>query len=152
MKKANVFLKLKIRAASDNLELFDAAIQLAASYKLGAIEVMDGLTFGFHSKTAPYSLERARANATKGNPDSANPTAIIGNCGHTQESANKEIGAGFADMITFGRPYISNPDLPERFAQGIALSPLAAIEDWWRNPVRYLAFVCLPEAILMFGW
>ena len=28
-------------------ETFDAAIQLAASYKLGCIEVMDGLTFVF---------------------------------------------------------------------------------------------------------
>ena len=32
-----------MRTGSDNLETFDAAIQLAASYKLGAIEVNDDI-------------------------------------------------------------------------------------------------------------
>ena len=96
---------------------------------------MDGVDFAPHGRTERYTLERARAAANKGNPDKNNPTAIIGNNGHTQESANKEISAGFADMITFGRPYISNPDLPERFAQGIELAPPAPMEDWWSKPV-----------------
>ena len=80
--------------------------------------MLDGIAFGFHQLTERYTLERARLHANKGNPDKDNPTAIIGNNGHTQESANKEISAGNADMITFGRPYITNPDLPERFAKG----------------------------------
>ena len=102
---------------------------------------MDGVTFGFHKLTERYTLERARAAANKGNPDKNNPTAIIGNNGHTQESANKEISAGFADMITFGRPYISNPDLPERFAKGIELAPAAPYEDWWSKPVGIRVYV-----------
>lgn len=32
------------------------------------------------------------------------------------------IGRGRADAVTFGRPYISNPDLPERFRVGAALN------------------------------
>jgi N-ethylmaleimide reductase len=112
-------------------ETFDAAIQLAASYKLGCVEVMDGVTFGFHEKTTRYDLERVRKNVQIGNPDTANPTAVMGNVGHTQESANKEIGDGFADFISFGRDYMSNPDLPERFAQGIALAPQPEYVDWW---------------------
>ena len=112
-------------------ETFDAAIQLAASYKLGCIEVMDGLTFGYHEKDVPYDLERVRKNTNIGNPDTENPTAVMGNVGHTLESANKEIGNGNADLISFGRPYMSNPDLPERFAQGIELAPPPEYEDWW---------------------
>jgi len=115
------------------LETFDAAIQLAASFKLGCVEVMDGVTFGFHEKTARYELERVRKNVQIGNPDTENPTAVMGNVGHTQESANREIGNGFADLISFGRDYMSNPDLPERFPQGVALAPQPEYPDWWLN-------------------
>ena len=68
----------------DNLETFDAAIELAASYKLAVIEVMDGVTFGFHKKTEVYTLERVRKAVIKGNGDKENPTAVMGNVGHTQ--------------------------------------------------------------------
>jgi len=115
----------------NSCQTFDAAIQLAAKYKLGCIEVMDGLTFGFHEKDVPYDLERVRKNVLIGNTDKENPTAVMGNVGHTLESANKEIGSGNADFISFGRPYMSNPDLPERFAQGIELASPPQYEDWW---------------------
>jgi N-ethylmaleimide reductase len=111
---------------ADNLQTFDAAIQLAASFKIAVIEVLDGIAcHGW------YSLERARKNANIGNPDTANPTAIMGNVGHTQVSANREIGNGHADLISFGRIYMSNPDLPERFAMGLPLADPPAYRDWW---------------------
>lgn len=37
--------------------------------------------------------------------------------------ANRIIGAGLADLVAFGRPYISNPDLVERLRDGLPLSP-----------------------------
>jgi len=114
---------------ADNLETFDAAIQAAAGYKLLAVEVMDGLTFGYHEKCDPYTLERTRKNVNIGNPDGS--TAVMGNCGHTQETANKEIGAGNADLISIGRDYMSNPDLPERFRDGLPLAPQPEYPDWW---------------------
>ena len=43
-----------------------------------------------------YSLERARKNSNIGNPDKENSTAVMGNVGHTRDSANKEIGDGHA--------------------------------------------------------
>ena len=33
------------------------------------------------------------------------------------------INDGFADAIAYGAPFISNPDLVERFATGASLSP-----------------------------
>jgi len=47
---------------------------------------------------------------------------LIGNCGYTKESAEGAIGDGHADLISFGRPYISNPDLVERFRNGWPLA------------------------------
>eukprot|EP00656_Telonema_subtile_P001450 TRINITY_DN10648_c0_g3_i1.p1 TRINITY_DN10648_c0_g3~~TRINITY_DN10648_c0_g3_i1.p1 ORF type:complete len:377 (-),score=87.76 TRINITY_DN10648_c0_g3_i1:87-1217(-) len=117
----------------DNLETFDAAIEMAAGFKVGCVEVMDGLSFGFHEKTEPYTLKRAREHVNIGNPDTENPTAIMGNVGHTQESANKEIGEGNADFISIGRHYMSNPDLPERFRDGVELAEVPEYQSWWHK-------------------
>jgi N-ethylmaleimide reductase len=40
---------------------------------------------------------------------------LIANVDMTKERANRLITAGIADSIAFARPYIANPDLPERF-------------------------------------
>jgi len=47
---------------------------------------------------------------------------LIANVGMTQERGNQLIEAGLADSIAFGRPYIANPDLPERFLAGAPLN------------------------------
>jgi 2,4-dienoyl-CoA reductase-like NADH-dependent reductase (Old Yellow Enzyme family) len=39
---------------------------------------------------------------------------VIVNAGITPEKAEQLIEAGDADAIAFGRPFIANPDLPER--------------------------------------
>jgi N-ethylmaleimide reductase len=51
---------------------------------------------------------------------------IIANMDMTQERGNRLIANGLADSIAFGRQYIANPDLPERF---LAAAPLNEI-DW----------------------
>jgi 2,4-dienoyl-CoA reductase-like NADH-dependent reductase (Old Yellow Enzyme family) len=42
------------------------------------------------------------------------------------ESAQEALNNGTADAIAWGKDFISNPDLPERFQQGAALNPLRA--------------------------
>jgi N-ethylmaleimide reductase len=42
--------------------------------------------------------------------------------GYTKELAENEIEGGFAGLIAFGRPFINNPDLVERFANNWTLS------------------------------
>jgi N-ethylmaleimide reductase len=44
------------------------------------------------------------------------------NNGFDQDSGNKVIEAGHADLVAFGKPYISNPDLVERFEQHVPLA------------------------------
>ncbi|RPI05460.1 MAG: alkene reductase [Ignavibacteriae bacterium] len=41
---------------------------------------------------------------------------IILSGGYTKERAERELQGGLADLIAFGRPFIGNPDLVERFA------------------------------------
>lgn len=47
---------------------------------------------------------------------------LIINADFDQEKGNKYILEGLADAVAYGKPYISNPDLVERFAQHAKLS------------------------------
>lgn len=47
---------------------------------------------------------------------------LIANGGYTHEAAEESIGAGRADLVSFGVPFLANPDLPERFAEGAPLN------------------------------
>jgi 2,4-dienoyl-CoA reductase-like NADH-dependent reductase (Old Yellow Enzyme family) len=46
----------------------------------------------------------------------------IANEQFTRESAEQVVSAGEADAVAFGKLFIANPDLPERFATGAALN------------------------------
>jgi N-ethylmaleimide reductase len=47
---------------------------------------------------------------------------LIINKGFSPETGNQVIADGHADLVAFGVPFIANPDLPERFAQGAGLN------------------------------
>jgi N-ethylmaleimide reductase len=91
-------------------------------YNLAYLHVMDGLAFGFHNLGEPMALSEFRAVFS---------TALMGNCGYTQEAAETAIQIGQADLIAFGRPYISNPDLVERFTHNLELNPTADMSVWY---------------------
>lgn len=48
------------------------------------------------------------------------------NNGYTAEMAAEAISSGYADLVAFGRLYISNPDLVERFRRNAPLNEV----DW----------------------
>ena len=50
-----------------------------------------------------------------------NGTLMI-NTAFDQEKGNKVLGAGDADLIAYGKPFISNPDLVERFESNLELA------------------------------
>ncbi len=97
-----------------------AATQLNA-FGLAYLHVVDGLAFGFHEQGQPMTLAEFR-------PVFSGP--LMANCGYTQESAEAAITSGQADLIAFGRPFLSNPDLVERFANGWELNPPADTKVW----------------------
>ncbi|MBC9798080.1 alkene reductase [Sinomicrobium weinanense] len=51
------------------------------------------------------------------------PNLLILAGGYTADSAEAVLQAGQADLIAFGRPFIANPDLVERFRYGTSLAP-----------------------------
>jgi len=47
---------------------------------------------------------------------------LMANLGFTQESGNAILEAGLADLVSFGAPFIANPDLVTRFAHHLPLA------------------------------
>ena len=92
------------------------------TYGLGNLHIMDGLAFGFHSLGTPMTLTEFR-DVFEG--------ILIGNCGYVQETAEQAIQDHQADLIAFGRSYISNPDLVERFANNWPLNPISDMKTWY---------------------
>ena len=89
---------------------------------LGYLHIMDGLAFGFHEMGEPMTLAECR---------DAYDGVITGNCGYTKETAEERLAAGHADLAAFGRPYITNPDLPERMKNNWPLEPAEDMTFWY---------------------
>jgi N-ethylmaleimide reductase len=101
-------------------------------YELAYLHVVDGLEFGFHELGTRMTLAEFR-DVFKG--------PLMGNCGYTQETAEAAIQSHSADLISFGRPFISNPDLVERFANEWPLNPPADQRVWYSfDEVGYADF------------
>ncbi len=104
-------------------------------YNLAYLHVMDGLAFGFHQLGTPMTLAEFRTVFKQ---------PLIGNCGYTQATAEATIREGHADLIAFGRPFISNPDLVERFRNQWPLAADAEIGDWY-SPIGAKGYTDFPN-------
>jgi len=122
--------------SADFREQFTYAAKELNKLGLAYLHVMDGLAFGFHELGEPMTLADFR-NVFDG--------PLMGNCGYTQETAESAIAAGHADLISFGRPYISNPDLVYRFQNEIQLNPEADMSDWY-SPTGAKGYTDFPAA------
>lgn len=108
--------------SSDFRETFLYAAKELNKFNLGYLHIMDGLAFGFHEKGEPMTLAEFRP---------IYQGVILGNCGYTKEMAEQRIAEGNADLIAFGRPFITNPDLPERFNNNWPLNPAEDMSRWY---------------------
>ena len=106
----------------DFREQFSYVAMQLDSFRLAYLHVMDGLAFGFHELGEAMVLGDFRT-------EFAGP--LMGNCGYTQATAEVAIESESANMIAFGRPFISNPDLVERFAGGLELAADADMSTWY---------------------
>ncbi|WP_425599644.1 hypothetical protein [Azospirillum endophyticum] len=100
---------------SDPLPVFIAAAEALSSIGIAHLELreppLDG-TFGVGYLPPLAPLIRP---AFKG--------PVLLNSDFSAARAQADLDAGIGDAVTFGRPFIANPDLPRRIAEGL---PLAA--------------------------
>ncbi len=117
----------------DFRELYLYTIRKLNKLGLAYVHIMDGLAFGFHEQGDPMTLAEFRQEY-KG--------IIMGNCGYTKEDAEQRLSAGQADLTAFGRPFITNPDLPERLQNGWLLNPFDDMSLWYTpGPEGYTDYV-----------
>jgi N-ethylmaleimide reductase len=92
--------------------LFDHIVDGLNALKLTYIHVVEGATGGPRDIAQfDYASLRKRFSG-----------AYIANNGYDFELATKVLDAGAADLIAFGKPFISNPDLVERLKKGAPLT------------------------------
>ncbi len=98
---------------SDPETLFGGVIDMLSSRKLAYLHLVEQF-FGADTGDEDRAiLKRLRARFDG---------VYFGNGGYDGKAAGEVIEAGHADAIAFGRPFIANPDLPERFRRGAVLN------------------------------
>ncbi len=108
--------------SSNYREQFTHAAQKLNAYDLAYLHIMDGTGFGFHELGPAMTLNDFREVYSG---------RLMGNVGYDKEAADAALASGAADLIAFGRPYISNPDLVERFANDWPLAETADMSLWY---------------------
>jgi N-ethylmaleimide reductase len=106
---------------SDAQALFNHVAEQLAPMKLAFIHVIEGATGGARD-VAPFDYAALRSRFKQGNEQGA----WIVNNGYTRAMAIDVVAQGRADMVAFGKPFISNPDLVERLRRN---APVAALKQ-----------------------
>ncbi|MWJ28789.1 N-ethylmaleimide reductase [Halomonas sp. ZH2S] len=97
-------------------ETFAAFAKKLDALGIAFIEVVEDSFQGNHANGRPESvIEAIQAVFSR---------TYIANGNYTADEARERITAGKTDLVTFGRPFIANPDLPERFRRN------APLNDW----------------------
>ncbi|MCE2749518.1 MAG: alkene reductase [Rhodobacter sp.] len=90
---------------SDPVATFTHAVDVVNAAGLAYLHLVEGQTGGSRDLAPGQDIAALRARF-KG--------AYIANNGYTRDLALEAVASGRADMVTFGKPFIANPDLVER--------------------------------------
>lgn len=108
--------------SSDNYDMFMYVMKQLSSHDLAYLAILDGFGFGYHDKDRLVTAYDAK---------SAFQGRILANNSYTRDIAEGVVRSGAADMVAFGRLYMSNPDLAERFENGWPVSPEPSYDAYW---------------------
>jgi N-ethylmaleimide reductase len=117
--------------------LFDHIVDHLNALKLTYIHVVEGATGGPRD-IVPFDYGSLRKRF-KG--------AYVANNGYDFALATKVLEAGAADLIAFGKPFISNPDLVERLQRGAPLNEWDKATFYGGGAKGYTDYPALGEAL-----
>ncbi|KAK1943291.1 putative 12-oxophytodienoate reductase 11 [Phytophthora citrophthora] len=110
--------------SEDNYEMFKYTMERLSTYGLGYLAILDGFGFGFTDKCRLTTAFDAKT-AFKG--------IVMANNNYTRDRAEGAIRTGTVELVGFGRLYISNPDLAERFQNDWPVNPEAGHEVYYNS-------------------
>ncbi len=112
---------------SDPESLFTVVAQALDTLEIGFLELREQKPYGtFGSSDVPRLSPLIRQHF-KG--------TLVLNSDYDKEKAQADLDSGLADAIAFGRPFISNPDLPERLEKNLPLQQ-ANMATWYSQGVE----------------
>ena len=127
-----------ITVNEDTIPTYDYIIEKLKDHQLAYLHLTEASPANHEVPfIEPYIAKRYRP-IYKGN--------LMINGGFTQEKGNEVIENGDADMVAFGVPFIANPDLPERFAQGVELQAADPNTFYAPGAKGYIDYPALAEA------
>jgi N-ethylmaleimide reductase len=100
---------------SNPVALFTAAAAALQDIGIAFLELREVKPYGNFGQTDVPRVSPEIRKVFKG--------PLVLNQEYTKELADADLASGLADAISFGRPYISNPDLVERLRTGAELTP-----------------------------
>lgn len=98
----------------ETIAVFDYIVTKLNDYDLAYLHLSEPFTDVSANEKAIQEVAKHYRRIYKG-------TLMI-NRGFNKDTANKVLSDGHADLVSFGVPYIANPDLVERFKADAALS------------------------------
>ncbi len=99
--------------------LFNYVVEQLAPMQLAFLHIIEGQTGGARD-IAPFDYEALHQRYKAGHAAGA----WMVNNGYNRQMAMDAVSSGAADLVAFGRPFISNPDLVRRLQQDAPLNAL----------------------------
>lgn len=116
--------------------LFNAAVEQLAPFKLAYLHVVEGATGGPRDN-APFDYRQLRERFDG---------AWMVNNGYDRGLATDAVAEGRADLVAFGRPFISNPDLVRRLREHAPLNAWDSKTFYGGGDKGYVDYPTLDEA------
>jgi N-ethylmaleimide reductase len=128
---------------SDTQGLFNRFVEQLAPLRLAFIHVIEGATGGARN-VAPFDYAALRARFKQGNEQGC----WIVNNGYDRAMALEAVASGHADLVAFGKPFISNPDLVQRLKIDAPLAPYDPATFYGGGAEGYTDYPALEPAVL----
>ena len=125
---------------SDPAAIFGEAARVLQALEIGFLELRQPGPKGTFGRTDVPQQDALIRSIYRG--------PLVLNSDYTADEAAADIASGRADAISFGRPFISNPDLVERIRIGAPFAPNVGVPQTWYFPgdVGYIDYPTLAEA------
>jgi N-ethylmaleimide reductase len=123
---------------SDPQALYGYVVEQLAPLGLAFIHVIEGETGGPREPAGakPFDYEALRRSF---------PGPWMVNNGYTRSDAMAAVAGGKADLVAFGRPFISNPDLVRRLREGAPLNEWHAETFYGGGAEGYIDYPALAD-------
>ncbi|TKK33565.1 alkene reductase [Pseudomonas sp. CFBP13528] len=123
-------------SSSDPQTQFDYIVDQLNALDIVYLHVVEGATGGPRD-VAPFNFDALRQRFRN---------TYIANNGYDLDLAEARLAHDKADLIAFGRPFIANPDLVERFKAGASLSAFDPATLYGGGATGYIDYPTLAES------